>query len=324
MTDQHTPRERALIALERETSPAARIEAAATLCELAFDATPDERHFFVPDVVTLLADKHDEVRCAGLALASAVLPPTEAKDLLVRHLTDAVLRVRIEATGRLADLELPEARGALAAALQDKAPAVRFEAARGIAELQHAAGIDVLIAALDDGELRYRAAGALARLGDARAIEPLKKALNAWFVPQFDRTQFAGALAVLGDAEGVAHLDKRIGKKRALDRPMAVEFLGELESAAAKQTLLQILDTVDDTARGTAARALGFHGGDDVKTKLTALLSDTTVSDDFKLDVAEGLLRAGDRSSVERLVLTDADAQRELVMMLADYGDAKP
>ncbi|MGV3622272.1 MAG: HEAT repeat domain-containing protein [Archangium sp.] len=321
MTEQHTPREKALIALERETNLAVRLEAATTLCELAFDATSDERAFFVPDVVQLLSDKQDEVRCAGLALASAVLPPNESKEILTRHLSDPVVRVRVEAAGRLADLELPEARGALAAALQDKAPGVRFEAARGIAELQHSAGIDVLIAGLDDGEFRYRAAGALARLGDKAAIEPLKKTLNGWFVPQFDKTQIAGALAVLGDAEGVAHLEKRIEKKSALDRPMAVEFLGELDSPTAKQKLISIVNTVDDTARGTAARAIGHHGGADVVTLLTSLL--TAGSDDFKLDVAEGLLRAGARDVVEKLTLTDAEAQKELVSMLADYGVSK-
>lgn len=308
--------------LERETSPAIRLEAAGTLCELAFDATPEEQAFFVPDVVQLLSDKQDEVRCAGLALASAVLPPGESKEIFVRHLADPIVRVRVEAAGRLADLELPEARGALAAALQDKAPGVRFEAARGIAELQHAAGIDVLIAALDDGEFRYRAAGALARLGDTAAIEPLKKTLNGWFVPQFDKTRIAGALAVLGDPEGVAHLEKRIEKKSALDRPMAVELLGELDSAAAKQKLVAIVNTPDDTARGTAARALGHHGGADVVALLTPLLS-TGDNDDFKLDVAEGLLRAGARDVVEKLTLADADAQEELVSRLADCGDSK-
>ncbi len=321
MTDPHTPREKALIALEREAQPRARVDAATALCELAFDAAPEARAFFVPDVVRLLADKQDEVRCAGLALASEVLPPAESKDILIRHLADPVVRVRVEAAGRLADLELPEARGALAAALQDKVLAVRFEAARGIAELQHSAGLEVLLAALEAGEFRFRAAAALARLGNKDAVAPLKKVLNGWFVPPFDRTQIAGALAVLGDADGVAHLHRRIGKKFAIDRPMAVEFLGELDTPDAKQTLLAILDSPADTARGTAARALGHHGGADVEAKLAALLA-ADVSDDFKLDVAEGLLRLGARGVVEKLTLTDPDAQRELGSMLADYGDA--
>ncbi len=304
------PRAQALLALEQEKAPQKRAEAAEQLAELGE----------VSDVPRLLADAQLEVRRAGLALAGVRLPPGEAKDLLVRFLSDAAFELRLEATGRLADLELPEARAALTGGLQAPEFALRFEAARGIAALKHPAGIEVLVEALDERDFRFRAAAALAWLGDAAAIAPLLRVLQGWFVPAFDRTQVAGALAVLGAPEGEAHLFKRIGKPLALDRPMAVEFLGELRSAAARAKLLEILDAPADFARGTAARALGFHGGDDVTARLRTLLGSDAVSDDFKLDVAEGLLRLGERNAVEALQLEDPRARQELATLLEDYA----
>ncbi|MFT3709368.1 MAG: HEAT repeat domain-containing protein [Archangium sp.] len=316
--------ERALVTLENEKNIAIRAEVADSICELAFEAPVEARPEFGPAVVRLLADKQDEVRCAGLALASEVLAPIEARDVLSRHLNDAVARVRVEAAGRLADLALPESRGALAAALNDQSLAVRFEAARGMVALEHAAGFEVLVEALQDPELRYRAAAALAQLGKKEAVEPLRKAFRGWFMPAFDRTQMAGALAVLGDSEGLEHLYKRLGKKFAIDRPMAVELLGEVKPPDAKARLLQILVDRDDPARGTSARALGRLGDLTAEPPLTALLNDTTVIDDVRLDAAEGLLLLGSDSARERVKATklaDKEAAAELDVMIREYED---
>src|SRR6185436_1466913 len=148
---------------------------------------------------SLLADGHGEVRRAGVALAACTLEPGEAQEVLVRCLRDTEPAVRLEATGRLADQGRPEAGGALAAALQDTSFRVRFEAARGMAAVGHAAGREVLLEALDRPDLRFRAIGALAELGDAAAVPALKVLVGRFFVPAFDRTQAAGALVKLGD-----------------------------------------------------------------------------------------------------------------------------
>lgn len=316
-------REAALLALERETRLDLRAEAADTLCDLAFDAPADARADFAADVVRLLADKQDEVRCAGLALAALVLPAAEARDVLTRHLSDKVTRVRVEAAGRLADLALPDARGALAAALQDPALSVRFEAARGMASLKHTAGLEVLVEALDDPDLRFRAASALAQLGDKSAIPALKKAFSSWFVPPFDKTQLAGALAALGDADGVAHLFKRAGKKWTMDRSMAVELLGEVKAPGALTRLLEILANPDDPARGAAARALGRLGDPAAELPLAGMLGARDVTDDLKLDAAEGLLLLGTptaRARVEALKLADPQSAEELAALLREAG----
>lgn len=312
-----------LLKLENGRDPAVRAETADALCELAFEIPAEDRVEFSAVVVRLLADQQDEVRCAGLALAAETLAPVEAKELLARHLQDKVTRVRVEAAGRLADLALPEARGALAAAITDPSLAVRFEAARGMVALQHAAGFDVLVEALSDADLRFRAASALALLGKPEGIAPLKKVFSGWFLSAFDRTQLAGALAALGDEEGLAHLLKRTSGRWSVDRAMAVELLGESKSPAAKARLLEILGDADDQARGTAARALGRLGDLTVEPRLVAALGDTSVTDDVRLDFAEGLLLLGSasgRAQVQKLELADAEAAAELAAMIREYA----
>lgn len=319
--DFRAERDKVLLTLEHQKEPAVRVEAAASLCELAYEVPAAEQELFVPDVVRLLSDPMDEVRCAGLALAAGVLPAADARDVLSRHLADKVVRVRVEAAGRLADLALPDARGALAAALQDAASPVRFEAARGIALLGHSAGLEVLTAALEDSELRFRAASALAQLQNKEALPALKRAFSNWFLPAFDKTQLAGALAALGDADGVAHLFKRAGKKWTMDRAMAVELLGETRAPGAKARLLEIVADAEDPARGAAARALGRLGERDVEPQLTALLGERRLPDDLKLDLAEGLLLLGTPTglaTVKALALTDEACKLELAALLAE------
>ena len=124
--DFRVERDALLLALERETRPSARAEAAESLCDVAFETPRAQQEEFAPALVKLLADEQPEVKCAGLALAAEILAPAEARDVLIRALTHGVARVRIEAVGRLADLALPDTRGALAAALEDAELGVRF------------------------------------------------------------------------------------------------------------------------------------------------------------------------------------------------------
>jgi HEAT repeat protein len=316
-------RERALLTLEREKSASLRAEAAEAICDAAADAPQDARPDFVADVVRLINDTQDEVRCAGLALAAEVLAPVDAKDLFVRHMRDSAHRVRIEAVGRLADLGLPEGRGALAAALEDSVFSVRFEAARGMVALQHSAGLETLLAALDDSDLRFRAAAALAQLGNKDALPKLKKTFNGWFLPAFDKTQLAGALAQLGDADGVEHLFTRAAKGWSMDRAMAIELLGEVKAPGAKERLLDILRTPEDECRGAAARGLGRLGDASVFKDVAKLLDEKLVSDDVLLDAAEGLLRLDAPQAAARLaqvLLADDESKAELTAMLEDFA----
>jgi HEAT repeat protein len=316
-------RERALLTLERESSSAVRAEAAEAICDAAADAPDEALADFAPDVVRLLTDTQVEVRCAGLALAAEVLPPAEARDVLVRHLTEPAHRVRVEAVGRLADLALPEARGALAAALEDELFPVRFEAARGMVALKHSAGLETLLRALDDADLRFRAAAALAELGNRDAIPALKRVFKGWFLPAFDKTQLAGALARLGDADGIDHLFKRAAKGWSMDRAMAIELLGEVKAPGAKERLLQILAAKEDDCRGAAARGLGRLGDVSTFSVLEPVLREPLVPDDVRLDVAEGLLRldpARARTALSTIRLEADDARAELADMMKELA----
>lgn len=313
-------RDAALFTLENDKNPAVRAEAAEVLCDLGADLPEAARGELAPAVVRLLADKQSEVRCGGLALAALVLSGEEAEELLIRHLSDRDIRVRVEATGRLADLARPTARGALAQAMRDEIFPVRFEAARGMAQLKHSAGLEVLIEALDDAELRFRAVGSLAELGDKDALPALQRLFSKWFLPAFDRTQAAGALVRLGDSSAAEHLFKRAARRWSADRAMAIELLGEVKAAGARERLEQIVQDPGDLSRGAAARGLGRLGDASVLPILEALLEDSTVSDDLKLDVAEGLcmLPGGQgRQPVEQLKLASAEARAELTAILS-------
>lgn len=307
--------------LEREKAPVVRAEAAEAICDAAADAPEADRPEFAADVVRLVNDAQPEVRCAGLALASEVLPKPEAKDVLIRSLADKAHRVRVEAVGRLADLAMPDARGALAMALEDDLFPVRFEAARGMVALNHSAGLETLVQALEDSELRFRAASALAQLGNKDALPALRKVFHRWFLPAFDKTQLAGALASLGDADGVTHLFKRANKGWSMDRAMAIELLGEVRAPGAKEKLLEILKAKGDACRGAAARGLGRLGDRDSFDALASVLAETA-ADDVKLDVAEGLLRLDStraKSTLTGLVLTDEESNVELAAMLKEF-----
>ncbi len=319
--DWRTARDTALFKLENEKNPAIRVEAVDALCDLAADVSPDVRLEFAPAVVRLLADPQSEAKCGGLALAAMVLPPEEAEALLIRHVTDPDSRLRVEATGRLADLARQTSRGALAQAMRDELFTVRFEAARGMAALKHSAGLEVLVEALDDADLRFRAVSAMAELGDKEALPALRRVFARWFLPVFDRTQVAAALVKLGDEAGADHLFKRAARKWSVDRAMAIELLGEVKARGARERLEQILGSPADLARGAAARGLGRLGDVAALPALEAVLRERDASDDLKLDVAEGLwlLPGGQgRAQLQAIELSTPEARAELAALVLE------
>ncbi|MBS1152107.1 MAG: repeat-containing lyase [Myxococcaceae bacterium] len=318
-SDWRTARDTALFKLENEKTPALRAEAVDALCDLAAEVARDLRPEFGPALVRLLADAQSEVRCGGVALAALILPPEEAEALLIRHLTDKDAQLRIEATGRLADLGRPSARGALAQAMRDELLSVRFEAARGMAGLKHSSGLEVLVEALGDNELRFRAVSAIAELGDKEALPALQRLFARWFLPAFDRTQVAAALVKLGDPSAAGHLFKRAARTWSVDRAMAIELLGEVKAPGARARLEQILKDPADLARGAAARGLGRLGDVAAMAALQAVLAEPNLSDDLKLDLAEGLWRLpGGRLLLEGLAFSSPEARAELEALLSE------
>lgn len=321
--DWQAIRDRALLALAGQQG-VARAEAAVTLCDLAAELPEADARTLAGEVPRLLDDKQHEVRCSALALTAFTMPAEEAEGLLIRKLADTHTRVRVEACGRLADLALQSSRGAFAQALQDEAFTVRFEAARGMAALKHPAGLEVLGQALDDRDLRFRAASALAELGDPQALPALQRTFGKWLLNLFDRTQIAGALARLGDPRGVEHLEKRAAKKWSADRAMAIELLGEVKAKGARERLEKILSDRKDPCWGAAARGLGRLKDPLAYEALKAALGWAQLADDDKLDLAEGLCRLGTpeaRALAQSVALEGAEAKLELEAMLHETAE---
>ncbi|MBN1206026.1 MAG: HEAT repeat domain-containing protein [Myxococcaceae bacterium] len=320
--DWRAERDRALLALERESRPPARAEAAQLLLQLAAEDA-ERAPEFAQVLVRLLADAQVEVRRVGLGLATLVLPLEELVELLTGRLADPEVGVRLEATGQIADLALPELRGALARMLEDPIPEIRFEAARGMAALKHSAGLEILVESLDNELLRFRALGSLAELGDARALPAVKRLFGRWLLPAFERTQAAGVLARLGEAEGAEFLLKRTQKKWSADRALAVELCGEVKAPGALERLRAILEDPKDPCRGAAARGLGRLGEPRALPWLLALLEDTGAPEDFRLDAADGVWRLGLPEGQARVraaatTFSSPEAREELAELLQE------
>ncbi len=317
-------REGALRALARPGPPSLRREAAARLVEGA--RTSDVPEGWEATGRALLSDADAEVRRAGVALL-ALQPgnPAALAARLAPALADSAPSVRMEAVGQLADAAAPELRPLLAGALQDGAFLVRFEAARGLAAIHHPAGLDVLAEGLDSPTLRFRAIGALAELGDVRALVPLRRIFSRFFLNAFERTQAAGALALFGDTEGRQYLLSRLRRRNALDRPLAAELCGEAAVHEAEEALLAMVEDASDKARGAAARALGRLGSARAGPALERLAQDASVAEGTRLDVAEGLVfllgeKARAPLAAALAVMGSAEAREELRSLLEELS----
>jgi HEAT repeat protein len=321
--DWREERGRALLALAQGKRAEDRVNAARALVRLCVE-DPTRAPELRAEIPRLLDDADQKVRRAGVALAAAALPPAEAEAFLGARLDEPSYEVRLEAVGQLADLALPSSRGRFAVALEDQALEVQFEAARGMVALRHSAGLDVLLKGLEHDHLRFRALGALAELGDPRALPAVQRLFRRLLLPAFERTQAAGAMIRLGDPSPTAYLFGRTKKRWSTDRALAVELLGEVKAEGARARLLEILGDVRDTCRGPAARGLGRLGDRSVIPALAQVVADPRAPEDLVLDAAEGLCLLGGteaRAPVQAALdgTQDPALRAELQEMLEDY-----
>ena len=132
----------------------------------------------------------------------------------------------------------------------------------------------------DRPNIRERAARALGELGDARAVEPLLKAVK-YSVDHYFQEAVCRALGQLKDPRAVDFL---IGMLRDPDlqvRLAAVEALGQIKDLRASAPLLRCLDKPDGSEREAAVLALGKIGDPRAMDSLLELLrgNDTRLSD---------------------------------------------
>jgi HEAT repeat protein len=221
------------------------------------------------------------------AEALGTLGGAAERDVLLDGLGDDEALVRIASAHALVRIGAPDVlpailralagpgeeagRGALAEALLDAGPGavddlldalrddtldapVRWLIVVVLGELRALAAADDLLALLDDrdDELRARAAHALGKLGDPRAVDPLA-AIAASAAPWQLRAAAASALGPLGDVRASAALATALGADEWAVRDAAARSLVELGDAA--------LEEVAGHAGGPAPRAAAHLWG---------------------------------------------------------------
>ncbi len=317
-------RDAALHALEHEQRSEVRLAAAQQLRDLAHEPEVNPADLGAAPA-RLLEDRQDQVRRVGVQLAAELLDAEEAEDLLVARLRDDSELVRVQAAGLLADFDRPSSREALRSVLRDGAFHVRFEAARGLAAAGDGAGLEILVEALDDKVLRFRTLGALAELGDTRALPSIQNLFRKWLLPAYERAQAAGAMVRLGDPEGAAYLIKRTEKRWSVDRAFVIELCGEVKAPGAFACLMEILADPVDSCRGAAARGLGRLGDARALQPLAAILENAGEPDELRLDAAEGICLLDPSEGRTRLgaamaSLISAEARDDARKILEDLG----
>ena len=160
-----------------------------------------------------------------------------------------------------ADSEL----GDLINALKDNDAGVRLKAAEALGKLADARAVDPLIEALrydEDGDVRQKAAWALGQIDDSRTIDPLsyasvKDAQGYVRVEAYDALQKS---TVGGNKVDARSVDPIIGALKDEDqgvRYRAAEALGQIKNTTAVDALIEALNDEDGDVRQKAAWALG-------------------------------------------------------------------
>jgi HEAT repeat protein len=227
---------------------------------------------------------------AALASADSWLAPRIA-DILARH-------------GELAVAPLVEL---LSSKARDPA---RAWAANVLGEVRAGRALPVLVQALDDpdDEVRGKAATALGRLGDRRAVAPLLEHLLTDPAP-FVRARIASSLALFGGPEVIDRLVRTLGDSAWWVRMRGVEALEQI-GPTAEGPLLVALDDPDPEVRQRAAVSLERLG-------LPTTLIPAIEGGDYEGKASRTLARmvaVGNRELVTELLLHPSALVREVVI----------
>jgi HEAT repeat protein len=161
-------------------------------------------------------------------------------------------------------------------------------AARELAQLRDPAGADRLLAALEHGHLRFDALEALRVVGEPRALEPARRIFGSWFSDRWQRAQAAALLASLGEREGLDYLRRRSEKRRAGERGLVLELLGEVHAEGAYDLLAAVAQDAADRNRTAAVAGLGFLG-DGRARELLQKLAESDPDEDVQDEAREAL-----------------------------------
>ena len=139
---------------------------------------------------------------------------------------------------------------------------VRQRAASALGKLGDNRAVNPLIAALKDrnANVRQAAAQALGELEDPGAVDPLIKTLNRGGRYQYVRLAAIKALGKIGDARATEPLINKIQSNDGSVRDAAADALGKIGDARAVEPLIKNLKSNNWGTREAAARVLGEIG----------------------------------------------------------------
>lgn len=309
MSDPTQPLEVLLARIDTPGRRGERSDAVLSLVE-ACRVEPALRERFLLRFVTLLAD--DEATVRGEAIPGVLLcdEPLTHLPRLLRLFQDPKPGVRLQAVLLLGPMEQPEVLEALRPVVDDADVQVRGAAATMVLarEPGNAAARATLAGLCDERAVRYEALLALARAGAPEAKTPAVRLYASWFVTRHDRLAAAFALARCGEAAGLEYVRKR-AEKRGLDRPAALELLGELGAPEGLPLLAAIARDPTVPHRGAALRAWAGTGAPEGVQLCERLVGEGGGDVDLRCDAIEGLLLAGaGRAALEALIARGDDA----------------
>jgi len=202
-------------------------------------------------------------RFAGMFLRGN---PVKTLALLIQYNFAGDEMTRLLTTERMGDTHNLLSSHELLEALNDPSFNVRYEAIHSIGRMPPEPElVDALVAVLQKGEseLSIVATRSLGKLGDRRAIEPLRRALDSG--SRLVQANSARALAMLGDVESIPHLlEKLKSEPNSTLRVAYASALGKLRAADDIGELAALLHELEsDALRAEVGLALARIVGDE-------------------------------------------------------------
>jgi sialidase-1 len=199
----------------------------------------------------------DQQRC-GLAREAVRAGDKSQAEVLLAVLTRPGSNGHTHAAESLFKVGLiGDGKGLKAAAAQDDDRKLKLMAAAALARSGDARALDLVRLDLDheDRENRKVAAWILGQIGSSQDIPRITKALAAEDEP-LARAYFANALACLGDATGRKLLGKNLDSDNPAVRTYAADFAGHSHAVECRTQLIKLLDDQALDVRIRAAQSL--------------------------------------------------------------------
>lgn len=230
----------------------------------------------VDAIVSLLNDQNKDVHLAAIEALGEYAAPSTAAKLAVEY-NDEILYAA--AVAAVANIDSKDAKDFLIKALSDKDNKVKMSAARGLGQSWAKGDADVvreLIALLGEERDRRTRDLAMTGLGNAGTDEAMKQ-LEALAQSKND-ADAKSAIAALGLMRSEAAVDLLIGLLPKLgyeSKMLAIQALANIGNEKAIEPLAQLLEDKQILMRVAAVRAIGRFKSDAAKAALIKTLQQT-------------------------------------------------